>query len=292
MALWRFATRKKGYLTTKLIEDTLESRLLAKKGALALRGKLSFCDALVFGRLGRIALQEITHHAYAQPFVAKLGQRLVESLELLKSRVLTGAPRSLSCRMLETFFLFTDASFSLESGAGFGAVLLTGKGKVISWFAMHVGTADVSQFLAEGCKTVIGELETLVVAISLLLWGDGIRSSQLMIYIDNEGAKFSLVKGYSDARAITAICALTATALDKFVILPWYRRVPSSSNIADFPSRNVPHRILQKETQSESGCADHVSRELEISSRVWLATKTWVGSVANKGGYGSSPMNR
>ena len=29
--------------------------------------------------------------------------------------------------MLETVFLFTDASFSLESGAGFGAVLLTGR---------------------------------------------------------------------------------------------------------------------------------------------------------------------
>ena len=66
---------------------------------------------------------------------------------------------------------------------------------------------------------------------------------------DNEGAKFSLVKGYSDAPAIAAICALTATALDKPLILPWYSRV-RSIEYSGFPSRNVSHRILWKEIQS------------------------------------------
>ena len=96
----------------------------------------------------------------------------------------------------------------------------------------------------------MGELEILTVALSLLLWGESLSSTQLMIYVDNEGAKFSLIKGCSDARPITAICALTATTLDKFVILPWYIRVPSSSNIADFLSRDTPHRCLKEKYQT------------------------------------------
>ena len=61
---------------------------------------------------GNLALQDITKHAYANPFVAKLSERLMNSLELLRRRLLTGSPRVLTCRMLETFCFFTDASFS------------------------------------------------------------------------------------------------------------------------------------------------------------------------------------
>ena len=133
--------------------------------------------------------------------------------------------------MLDTCYLFTDASFSMASGAGFGAALFGNDGALISWFGLQLPTEDLAFFLKDQKQTIIGELETLTVALSLLLWGESLSSTQLMIYVDNEGAKFSLIKGCSDARPITAICALTATALDKFVILPWYSRVPSSSNI-------------------------------------------------------------
>ena len=153
--------------------------------------------------------------------------------------------------MLDTYFLFTDASFSLAAGAGFGAVLVSSVGEIISWFGLMVDTRSLALFLDGGRQNIIGELETLTVAMSLLLWGDIVSSSQLMIYIymDNEGAKFSLIRGYSDSLAITSICALTATALDQFFILPWFSRVPSSSNIADFPSRDVPHRFLRNSSR-------------------------------------------
>ena len=151
--------------------------------------------------------------------------------------------------MLDTYFLFTDASFNMSTGAGFGAVLVSNAGEIVSWFGLMVDTRSLALFLDGGRQNIIGELETLTVAMSLLLWGDIVSSSQLMIYIDNEGAKFSLIRGYSDSLAITSICALTATALDKFFILPWFSRVPSSSNLADFPSRDVPHRFLRNSSR-------------------------------------------
>ena len=243
-------TEKRVDDASALIEEILSCGELSKKNALALRGKLAFCDAFVFGRLGRVSLQEITKHAYANPFVLSLGSRLVNALRLLLERVVTGKPRSLSCRLLDTYFLFTDASFNKTDGAGFGAVLFSGSGSIISWFGLQVPMGMLEQFMTDGRETIIGELETLTVALSLLLWGEYVCSSQLMIYIDNEGAKFALIRGYSDAPAITSICVLTATALDKEMILPWYSRVPSSSNIADFPSRNTSHQMLSLELQT------------------------------------------
>jgi hypothetical protein len=69
-----------------------------------------------------------------------------------------------------------------------------------------------------------------------------------MVYIDNEGSKFSLIKGYSTSKAITAVCALAATTLDAHFVLPWFARVPSISNIADYPSRQLEHPLLVKDT--------------------------------------------
>ena len=207
-------TEKRIEDTTRFVDEILRSKLLSKKDALSLRGRLAFCDAFIFGRVGKVALQEITKHAYLKPFVADINARLVESLHLLRSRVLTGAPRSLSCRLLETFYLFTDASFCMDTGAGLGAVLVSSSGDVISWFGLQRDMASLSLFLDGDRKTIIGELETLAVSMAILHWGDRLHSSQLVIYIDNEGAKFSLIRGYSESHSITAICALTAVALD------------------------------------------------------------------------------
>ena len=53
--------------TTLLLETFLRDGRLAKKDALTLCGELAFCDSFIFGRIGNLALQDITKHAYAQP---------------------------------------------------------------------------------------------------------------------------------------------------------------------------------------------------------------------------------
>ena len=197
-------TKKRIKDIMQLLNETLESGILPKKDALSLRGRLAFCDAFVFGRLGKVSLQDITKHAYAKPFVAELGDRLIGALKLLKNRFLTGGPRSLSCKMLDTYFPFLQMLASHVQWRGFGAVLVSSAGEIISWFGLIVDTRSLALFLDGGRQNIIGELETLTVAMSLLLWGDIVSSSQLMIYIDNEGAKFSLIRGYSDSLAITS----------------------------------------------------------------------------------------
>ena len=129
-------TEKRIKETTELLDQVLAACSLDKKSALTLRGRLAFCDSFIFGRLGKIALQNITRHAYITPFRAELSDSLVDSLKLLKERVLLGKPRQLNCELLRPMFLFTDASFDPVQGAGLGAVLISGDGHIISWFSM------------------------------------------------------------------------------------------------------------------------------------------------------------
>jgi hypothetical protein len=242
-------TEKRVKETITLLDEILTRGDLKKRDALVLRGRLAFCDAFIFGRLGKVALQEITRHAYASPFQECLSNSLKGALKLLKERVLRGKPRLLSCRMLDTLFLLTDASFDPCDGAGLGAVLVSGQGQVLAWYGLKVAIERLSTLMDGGKETVIGELETLAVAMSLLLWADHLDSTQLMVYIDNEGSKFSLIKGYSVSRAITAICALAATTLDEHYVLPWFGRIPSPSNLADFPSRQLKHPLLEQNAE-------------------------------------------
>ena len=53
----------------------------------------------------------------------------LDSMRLLRSRIAEGKPRRLTCELLDTLYLFTDASFDADQHAGLGAVLVDGTGK-------------------------------------------------------------------------------------------------------------------------------------------------------------------
>ena len=101
-----------------------------------------------------------------------------------------------------------------------------------------------------------------------------------------------MIKGYSKSPAITAICALVATFLDVHFILPWYCRVPSPSNVADFPSRFTPHFLLTPELQVPKGEVQSSLKEcLEFLQEAKTPQGTWVGAVAKAGGVNFPPSD-
>ena len=154
---------------------------LSKKDSLVLRGRLGYCDAFIFGRIGKMALQNITRHAYTKPFSSIAVKQLLDSLSLLEDRLVSGIPRCIDLYIHRTFYLFTDASFDPKSGFGFLSPV-----------------ASLSSLLVDDRETVIGELalETIAIVLAMLIWGTITASSRLMIFIDNEGARYSLIKGF------------------------------------------------------------------------------------------------
>ena len=84
----------------------------------------------------------------------------------------------------------------------------------------------------------------MAVVLALRIWSADLAGKHLISFIDNEGSKFSLVKGYSESPSITFLCGLADATFDDNRIMAWFSRVPSSSNIADAPSRGEPHELL------------------------------------------------
>ena len=167
-------------------------------------------------------------------------------------RLLNSKPRCISSDIAISWHLFTDASYSPEAGGGLGAVLVDYQGSCVSWFSLMVGNDDLAFLEDGGNETIIGELKTLVVALALQIWVSLVASRHLVFFIDNEGAKFSLIRGYSESKAITCICDLVARLIDDCVIFPWFTRVASPSNIADPPSRNESRPFLSQQLQCDT----------------------------------------
>ena len=248
----------------ELLDETLERNTLTVKQAQVLRGRLAFSDAFIFGRAGKSALQEISRHAFAKPFVKDIGIVLEHRLLQLANRLKAGGPRCISSRLATSWFVFSDASFERDNEGGLGAVLVAPNGDCVSWFSFIMNEDLLLPLLSKGGETIIGELETAAVAMAINLWSRTLTSQHVVFFIDNDGAKYALIRGYSKSNMITRLCDFSCEILDDAVILPWFTRIPSASNIADFPSRGVQHSML---------CESHRISHDEVQRSWYMITK-------------------
>jgi hypothetical protein len=149
-----------------------------------------------------------------------------------------GKPREIDTKSHEVLFLYTDASYSPEEETGgVGGVLCAADGKILAWFGEEVSPSVCKKLKAEGQSQIIGELEALAVLVALKTWADKICSKHLVAFIDNEGSKFSILKGYSRNPALSKIVSAIASAEEAATCFCWYSRIPSECNPADGPSR-------------------------------------------------------
>ena len=65
-----------------------------------------------------------------------------------------------------------------------------------------------------------------------------------ILFVDNEGTKFSLMKGSSENSTVDVMCSIFAELEKQRETARWLSRVPSHSNIADAPSRGDIHMLV------------------------------------------------
>ena len=84
---------------------------------------------------------------------------------------------------------------------------------------------------------VIGQAELAPVLIATKLWEQRLRNRHVIIWIDQNAARQGLIKGYSPSEHSAAVIDSALEALSRVGAFPWFARVPTTSNIADLPSR-------------------------------------------------------
>ena len=143
-----------------------------------------------------------------------------------------------------TRFVLTDACFEHDTTGGIGGVLCGPMGCVEECFHFKLEREDVIPFMNEGQENAIAELETLAVVVAMKLMASKLCSQHVVFCLDTDVSRFGLIKTYSDATGVTKLVKLASVLCEESVVLPWFLRVASPSNVADYPSRLKCHTLL------------------------------------------------
>ena len=160
---------------------------------------------------------------------------------LYKKLLSVDVPHELPVASEKSVILFTDASFEPDHPtwqAGIEAVLCSKGGDILQYFSVHAETTLRDKLNVSKRKTIIFELEFFTIWCSLHMWADFFRDSQAVIYADNDGVRDCLISCQTDSANGRPM--LNACLRSEFQQRGnfWFARVPTDSNIADWPSRN------------------------------------------------------
>ena len=117
-----------------------------------------------------------------------------------------------------------------------GAILVNPEGELSQYFSEKVPQRLMSKLLSQSSHPIF-ELELLPVGCAMALWGPLLKHSQCVVYLDNEAAKGALSNAATNTEHGQRIIQKFVQDELQYQIKMWFARVPTSSNLADKPSR-------------------------------------------------------
>ena len=164
--------------------------------------------------------------------------------------------------MSASVIVFTDGAFE-DGRATWGAVVLdplTGAA-----FVYHgVVPKSLLNSWLEGSdhKQCVSQVESYATLLVRYAFVETLRSRCAIFFIDNEAARFSLIKGSSPSPSMLRLTAAFHALGEDSPCAIWLERVPSPSNIADLPSRGQ-HREAAEMLGAE--CVGDISLPLPVA---------------------------
>lgn len=239
-------------LQAVLDEDTLNAKVAQR-----LRGRMQFAESQLFGRTGRRCLKVLNEFAEGRRLKLQFKDRFF--INLFKELLQCNVPREVCALGHSNVIVFTDACYERESltwPCGLGGVLCEGDERL--YFSLEV-SVHVRQLLGELIKKqIIFEAETLAAVVAFVLWKQRFANKRCILFVDNEGTKFSLLRGSSDNSTVDMLAGFFAEQEASVHTTTWLARVPSKSNLADHPSRNDVSLPFFKSALDVSGDASTV----------------------------------
>ena len=233
-----------------VVEHFLETGHMTPKEAEALRGRLHWFNSYLFGRASCDALHLISKRALAKNDATWLNGDLRWALCIVKEYMETAKPLTLTAAAGRTMYLFTDGSYEPDSDmpAGIGGILYDEAGNPIFFYSGQVHHSDLQRFL-EDSHHPIYEIELYAVVMAFRIWGDLLRNSYSVVYLDNEAAQAALISGTSGTGSGRRLLGIEAQLEGEIMCRPWFGRVASHSNPSDDPSRGVFDHLVRRGVQ-------------------------------------------
>jgi len=174
-----------------------------------------------------------------------MGKDLRRAFQWWKQQVSRCKPRIIRTgTQRKPVYLFTDGSCDPDATspigikAAYGAVMYDPEDGAIETFGQEIGEDLLRLISADGNKKqVVGQSELIPCHAAQTIWKDRLKSRRVVLYIDNEAARYGLIKGTSPTRDSAWLINEYWTTEAKNETSSWIERVPSASNCSDGPSR-------------------------------------------------------
>lgn len=219
------------------IASVVQSNSLVPALASELHGKLHFTEAQIFGRAALPAIRELSCRANERGKPHSLTPRLLKALGFLEEHLRTAAPRKLSaCDPTNTLLVFTDGAFEGSKGEwGFFIHDCADNSRQVA--GGKIPQVVIDYWISIVGDQVITQVELYAVLNARLYLAGRCFGRKVIYWIDNDGARDSLIRGFSPSLASLSIIYQFYRVEREFPSFMWFARVPSHSNVADGPSR-------------------------------------------------------
>ena len=219
------------------IQGIISRRSLTAPQASSLRGKFNFAYGNFRGRPLAPALRQLSNRAEQHAGSAHVNERLMLALGELRDFLLEERPREVNFgKDQETAILFSDGAFE-DGAASAGAVFLSSQSSNPEFWGIEIDKSLVKSWNNQGSNHAIAQAELFPIAVGLETWAEQIRNKYLLIFVDNNAVLDAMIKGNTGCFASLELLSHTCMKLMRLGCVVWITRVPSSSNIADGPSR-------------------------------------------------------
>ncbi|CAE7280308.1 NaCP60E [Symbiodinium sp. CCMP2592] len=220
------------------LNEVLEQGKLEPRPFERLKGHMVFFEGYSFGRVSNQAVRSLSRACKHTNSAVPLNALHRSALHILIERTKSAEPLRIQPCLRATWFLFTDGACEADrSWGGIGGVLFAPNGSCAGYFGESVPD-DLMKQLLSFSKNPIFELEIAPILIAYDLWKGLVQGAQLVCYLDNEGARYSCIRCFADTSSVADDWVRGILDLESQArVNMWYGRVPTSSNIADGPSR-------------------------------------------------------
>ena len=219
---------------SKLITMYIDRKYIIPSEASSLFGRLGFALSSCFGRASVPALRFLTRCSQGTGRYNFTGDD-IDALKLLFSFVCDIKPRTIDFNKDDkAVIVFTDAAF--ENGkATYGIFCID---LTCTWVAgSDIPDSLVKHWQSMGSEQVISQAELYPVVLTKLFSLSSWTHRKVVYYVDNDAARFGLIKAESDNVFSNALIKAFYHSELSCPTCPWFARVPSYSNVADAPSR-------------------------------------------------------
>ena len=203
---------------------------------MSLIGKLRFARAQCFGRCGAATLNVLGAASRAKGGLRRTCPEIEAAIRWWRVYFEGARSRSIEVSSRPPLLIFTDGACE-PSGTTVGALFIDPASQAAETFGFRVSDAVAESWSSSGSSQVIGQAEIFPVLISLRTWEAQLAGRRVLFFIDNDSARWGLVKGYSPILSSAAIIGDVWQEVARLGCWPWFARVPTSSNPGDKPSR-------------------------------------------------------